>query len=263
MPRQRSENRDRALALYLEHDGKIANREIAHQLGVPEKSISGWKVKDEWRIRLNGVLQTVQRSTPKRRGAPKGSQNAKGNIGGHGGPIGNKKAVVTGEHETIAWDTLADDEKALYPAVTTDEIIAVDRTIRMYEIRERRMMRRIKQLQEGPDMVLSISVTSEMGGGQYGDADSKSDTREAAVERIQRIEDALTRVQKEKAKCIELRSKLVPPELREELERLRVEKLRAEVAKLTGTSDAPENDDGFLDALSSDASGIWEDADEE
>lgn len=99
MARQRSPNRDRAFDIFKEHNGNIQNREIANILETPEKTISGWKVKDKWNEKLNGVLQTKIRSTPKekkKRGAPKGSKNALGNKGGHGGPVGNKKAEKYG-----------------------------------------------------------------------------------------------------------------------------------------------------------------------
>lgn len=99
MARQRSPNRDRAFDIFKEHNGNIQNREIANILETPEKTISGWKVKDKWNEKLNGVLQTKIRSTPKekkKRGAPKGSKNALGNRGGHGGPVGNKKAEKFG-----------------------------------------------------------------------------------------------------------------------------------------------------------------------
>lgn len=99
MARQRSPNRDRAFDIFKEHNGNIQNREIANILEAPEKTISGWKVKDKWNEKLNGVLQTKIRSTPKekkKRGAPKGSKNALGNKGGHGGPVGNKKAEKFG-----------------------------------------------------------------------------------------------------------------------------------------------------------------------
>ncbi|HWQ41687.1 MAG TPA: terminase small subunit [Desulfosporosinus sp.] len=66
MPRQRSPERDKAFEVYKEHKGKIANREIAKQLDIPEKSISGWKVKDKWDEQINGVLQKKKQSTPKR-----------------------------------------------------------------------------------------------------------------------------------------------------------------------------------------------------
>lgn len=259
MPRQRSPERERAFELWRDSDGKRALRDIALELGVPEKSVSGWKAKDAWPNRLNGVRQMRERSTPKRKGgAPKGSRNAAGNIGGHGGPVGNKKAVVTGEHETISWDMLDADEQALYRLVSTEELAAIDRTIRVMELRERRMLKRIKGLQDGPGMVDQLATESTQTSDQLGASAATTVTREAAVDRIQRIEDALTRIQEKKGKYIELRAKLVPQEVRDQLERLRMEKLKAEIAKLTGTGgDDDEADDGFLDALSAEAEAVW------
>ena len=65
MPRVRSPNRDKAFEIYKDHNGKIANREISRTLGISEKTISGWKAKDNWNDKLNGVLQKDLRSTPK------------------------------------------------------------------------------------------------------------------------------------------------------------------------------------------------------
>ena len=81
MPRERSPNRDKAFEIYKEHGGKITNRAIADMLG-----------KDKWDEQLNGVLQTKERSTPKRHGAPPGNKNA----AGHGAPARNKNAEKHG-----------------------------------------------------------------------------------------------------------------------------------------------------------------------
>ena len=97
MARARSPNRDKAFEIYKEHGGDIANREIAKLLDISEKTISGWKVKDKWNESLNGVLQKEIRSTPKEKrnkgGQPK-NKNALGNNGG--APIKNKNAEKFG-----------------------------------------------------------------------------------------------------------------------------------------------------------------------
>ncbi|WP_083225197.1 terminase small subunit [Lysinibacillus sp. AR18-8] len=66
MARVRDPNRDKALEIYMQHDGKITNRAIAEILGVSEKTIGSWKSKskDNWKGKLNGVLQSSERSTP-------------------------------------------------------------------------------------------------------------------------------------------------------------------------------------------------------
>lgn len=261
MPRERSPNRDRAYEIWQEHNGKISNRELARVLGEKENTISNWKSRDKWNV----VLQKGERSTTKRKrrsGAPKGNKNAIGNIGGSGGPTGNKKAVVTGEYETISWDALDDTEKSLFDAVNTDEIASIDRTIRMMEIRERRMLLRIKELQNGPELTVSMNIESKQSSVQFGDSNSKTINSEASVERIQRIEEALTRLQEKKGKYIELRSKLIPRILRDEMEQLKINKLKADIAKISNSNDGEEQeDDGFMDALHAEAGEVWEDGD--
>lgn len=64
MPRQRDPRRDEAFEIWKQHNGNITNREIAQMLGVPEKTVGGWKAKDKWNEKLNGVLQKNERSTP-------------------------------------------------------------------------------------------------------------------------------------------------------------------------------------------------------
>ena len=91
MARVRSPNRDKAFEIYKESNGNIQNREIAKLLEVSEKTISGWKVKDKWNEKLNGVLQTEKRSNPLKRnkGGQPGNKNATG-------PPGNKNAEKFG-----------------------------------------------------------------------------------------------------------------------------------------------------------------------
>lgn len=105
MARVRDLNRDKAFEIYKEHNGDITNRAIAEKLGVPEKTIGSWKSKskDNWNEKLNGVLQTDERSTPKKsvkreRGAPIGNANAKGNRGNKNAsaPKQNSNALTHG-----------------------------------------------------------------------------------------------------------------------------------------------------------------------
>lgn len=67
MPRERSPNRDKAYEIYKEHNGDIKNREISKILNISEKTISGWKSKDNWSYKMNGVLQKKIQSTLKKK----------------------------------------------------------------------------------------------------------------------------------------------------------------------------------------------------
>lgn len=101
MARERSPNRDKSFEVYKKHGGKITNRAIAEELGISEKTVGGWKSKDKWDDKLNGVLQSNERSTPKKKGgASKGNQHAKGNKGG-AAPKRNSNAVTHGFFRSI------------------------------------------------------------------------------------------------------------------------------------------------------------------
>jgi uncharacterized protein YjcR len=121
-------------------------------MNVSSSTVRKWKATDKWDNELKGSAPKSKRSAPKRsngtRGAPIGNKNAKGNTGGHA-PRRNKNAVKTGEFETLMWDFLDDDEKALIAEIPTDPLIQIDMTIRELAIRQRRMMKRIKGIEEG------------------------------------------------------------------------------------------------------------------
>ena len=67
MARARSPERDKAFEMWNESGGRLPLRHIAETLGIPEKSVSGWKCKDRWEEKVSGVLQLKKRSTPKKR----------------------------------------------------------------------------------------------------------------------------------------------------------------------------------------------------
>jgi len=94
--RERNPNRDKAFDIFRSHNGNITNREIAKQLGEDEKKVAVWKQRDKWNVVQQKDENVVQQTKKRARGAPKGSKNALGNKGGHGGPVGNDKAVKHG-----------------------------------------------------------------------------------------------------------------------------------------------------------------------
>ena len=93
MPRQRNPDRDKALEIFIEHNGNITNREIAKRLNVPERTISVWKIRDKWNEKINCSTSKKKCSTTKKkRGGQPGNKNAVG----HGAPVGNKNAEKHG-----------------------------------------------------------------------------------------------------------------------------------------------------------------------
>ena len=138
----------------------------------------------------------------------KGNQNAKSNKGGHAPPK-NKNAITTGEYEKIYTDVLTEEEKELFKNYKISDIdnLLMEEYMAEYKlltIREVRMLRRIRKLEKA-DKAMTI------GHIRKKNSDGAIETvteAEATVDKIQRIEDGLTRVTEAKRKSRENMIKL-------------------------------------------------------
>lgn len=87
MARKRNPNRDKAFELYKSKDGNISPKLLAEELKESAANIRTWKNQDKWEEQL-GIKKNG-------RGAPKNNKNAVGNNGG--APGGNLNAFKNGE----------------------------------------------------------------------------------------------------------------------------------------------------------------------
>ena len=141
----------------------------------------------------------------------KGNQNAKKNKGGTGAISNNKNAVVTGEYEQIYKDVLTEEETKFYNNYTINDNdidnLLLDEYTREYKIltiREMRMLKRIKVLEEKNSDMMIASIRKKNDNG-----DTETITEAETVSKtIARIEDGLTRVQESKRKSRENMLKL-------------------------------------------------------
>ncbi|ASA21971.1 phage terminase small subunit [Paenibacillus donghaensis] len=287
MARERSPERDKAKQMWLERSGEMKLKDIAAALSIGESKVRKWKSLDHWQDDLKGNVPLESKgSAPHNRGAPKGNvnaignrggappgnQNAKGNSGGAGGPPGNKKAVTTGEHETIWMDTLTEAEQLLIEQVDTDPVIQANESLYLLTIRERRMMQRIRALMDGLSekerSVLSelkaikdaMTVHDEKTGITKTVPIIKTEMVESRIEEkefrklddIVKLEEALTRIQDKKIRAIELKNRLTDEE-----KQIRIETMQYELQMLRGGGREDVEDDGFMDALKGMAAGVW------
>ena len=258
MARARNPNRDKALEIYREHDGKITNREIAAILGEDEKVVAVWKGRDKWQ---NVVQQSKKSCTTKKRGGQPGNKNAVGH--GGTGPPGNKNAVTTGEFETLLFDCLEPEERSLADAVPADKEQLLLQEIRLLTVREYRMLRRIEDLRKAEEYYDSgepaegMTMVSRKSGIEKGKATDLKEFQ-GKLGQIQAIEDALTRVQARKQRAIEALHKFGFDDARLEIELAKVELASLKI----GGQETEEEDDGFLDALNAQAGDLWGDVDD-
>ncbi|MFJ8266803.1 phage terminase small subunit [Peribacillus asahii] len=93
MARPRNPKRDEAFRIWINSNGTKKLKEIAAELDLSDSQIRKWKNQDKWDDHLNSnVTKSKGNVTKQKRGAPKGSRNAKG----HGAPKQNQNAVTHG-----------------------------------------------------------------------------------------------------------------------------------------------------------------------
>ena len=239
---------DEAKAMYLKGVKLV---EIAHRLDLPEGTVRRWKSTHKWESERSD--RKSERSKRKR-GAQPGNKNSSG------GPPGNKKAVTTGEFETLLFDCLDLEEQRLVQAVPEDKQALLMQEIQLLTVRERRMLKRIELLRNAADEENEI-VVGETGMTAVGhkkglEKDKETDLLEyrGKLGQIQNIEDALTRVQARKQAAIDALHRYGVDDARLEIETKRLEMA---ARKLGDLDEEEQEDDGFLEALDSSAADDW------
>ena len=106
MARARSPDRDKAFEMWRDSGGTMKLKDIANALGLSDTQIRKWKNQDKWDERLNSNVTIPKSNVTKKAGAPKGNKNAVGNKGG-AAPKGNSNAVTHGFFRRI----FPDDEE--------------------------------------------------------------------------------------------------------------------------------------------------------
>ncbi len=184
-----------------------------------------------------------------------------GGAPGSGCPPGRKNALKTGEHETFWADALTPEQAQVLERIDVDPIIQIDDDIRLYSLREREMLLRIRKVSEGltekQRRVLQERRKNKEAITVYDDKTGQTEVVTVPVDKlviteleetefrpiddIIRLEEALTRVQDKKVKALKTKYEL----LGEEERRLRSEKLKVEVDKIKG--EGPSKGDTWSD----------------
>lgn len=156
----RSPERDKAFKLYQKSGKIMKNGEIADKLGVSTSLVAKWKSQDKWDAidELPKRKPNGKKSNGKKKGGQKGNINALGS----GAPLGNTNALKHGGYSAVYWDTIDDEEKSLINDMPKDEEELLIEQIRLYTIRERRIMKAITYVREQKgDQVLAYATRSE------------------------------------------------------------------------------------------------------
>jgi uncharacterized protein YjcR len=277
MPRHKSDNRLLAFEKYEQSGGSISCKEIAATLGVSDSQIRNWKAKDKWdkQIQLRNQTNTVAQSNKpqpwkegKPWGAPKGSENALGNKGGHGGPNGNDHAVKHGFFSRIFPDD--EETRAILDDIqvkSSIEILWEQIVIQYTAIARAQKIMFVKDQEDITEHLKKRKVMSDVKNtGDRSEKDYQAiETYHEEEWELQFAWDkqatfltAQSRAIKTLEGLIARYEQMLHKDLDVEEQQLRVDKLRAEIAKIKDPEGDPVEDDGFIEALQAEAiKDIW------
>lgn len=245
----------------IEDSNKISRIKKDYMAGKTYKQIA-----EKHGVTYNEVLYLVKKKQWKRESnlskVKKGNQNAKGNKGGPGAEKRNTRALKTGEYETIYDDLLTDEEKALLKQIELDDKkYQIISEIKILSIRERRILKKIQDLQNGKEMSIVRMSKSSSNNVSYRDNGTLTTTEaESTTNIIQRLEESLTRVQEAKRRYIDSYHKIETDDRKLELDLIRLE---MEAAKDDSSNNEDMKDDSFIQALNDSTEGAWNDYTEE
>ncbi|PFD76798.1 phage terminase small subunit [Bacillus cereus] len=265
MARQRSPDRNKAYEIFKEHNGDITNRKIAELLSTSEKTVSektvgGWKSKDEWIDKLNGVLHKNERSTPKKDteyskkkpGAPKGNKNAvnnrggakKGNknaIGNSGGaaPLRNGNAATHGLYRKYLPQEIYDLKEELKEAVNNDSLTIIWDSI-MLQYTQIIHAQRIMFVRDNEDMTKELrkNKLTESGFEEEWEIQFAWDKQASFL-------NAQSKAMSTLVNLIEKYDRLANTEE----QKLRIEKLKKEIAAIKVDGDTNQNTEDWKESL--------------
>lgn len=228
MARARNPDRDKAFELFKEHNGNITNREIAKILDVPERTISVWKIRDNWNEAINCSTSEKECSTTKKkRGGQPGNKNAVG----HGAPVGNKNAEKHGFFSKYL------PEEALAIAQEIQEKDPLDLLWENIVIQYTAIIRaqRIMYVKNQNDK------TIEKVGYRKGKVVGEEWEVQQAWDKQATFLKAQSRAMAELRNMIVKYDELLRSNLATEEQKLRIEKLKAEISSIKGDSEKTQD----------------------
>ena len=224
------------------------------------------KLAEKYKLTYNQVTYLIKKNKWKRESNLSlvhiGNKNAVGNSGGPGAEIGNKRAVTTGEYETILVNVLSEEEKNIYENLKIDnKRQCIEEEYKMLTIREYRILKRIKNIQDKEkDMNIERIVKRQYNSDSSNETETVTEATNV-VNPLQKLEDSLTRVQEAKRKCLDSLHKMETDDRKLELDLIRLE---IEAAREDNSNNAEDmKDDSFIKALNDATEGVWDDYSED
>lgn len=240
MAKSRSPNRDKAFEIFINHRGNITNREIAKILDEKISNISSWKRQDKWKEKI----------PPKKKGGQEGNINALKH-----GLYCNDNKISEKEHLKKYLSTA---KKNIMNSIASDGIVPEQLLKELIVQGYADLIRsdKVMQVKNSKDITKILKKTSE-GDKSYSkefEIQTALDKQATALKAKAATMQALNNLIKQYNDCLHDVS-----ELDIEERKLRIDKLKAEIAEITGDVEEEKSDDGFISALNGTAEEDWSD----
>ncbi len=225
-------------------DGLTYN-ELQNKYGITYSNLKSILQKHKWKRKSN------------RSKVQKGNKSSKGHKPSV--PKNNKNGVVTGGYESIHSEFYTEKEKIIAQKLKNiDEIEALEQQYEVLVVRERRMLERIDSLNKAnKDLTIqSITRTKVHANDIAAIPDSSVTHAELTLDKIQRIEEALTKVSDAQRRCVESINKIRMEQEKFDLELLRFER---EVSKDNEEEHNQATDNTLIEVLKASATEVWKD----
>lgn len=194
-----------------DYEAGLKYKEIAEKYDVSESTVKSWASrywkKDKVATKKRKKSQPLsKRDATNKRGGQKNNLNAAGSSKSH---LGQQNALSHGGYSSIYWDTLTDDEKELIETMPqSEEELLIDQ-LKLLTVNERRLMLAIKKVQYATDkdgniqdMIVDTAISTE-SKNYLGKQFEKTINAEHKDNRIIRLQQQLTTVQRAKTKCLD------------------------------------------------------------
>ncbi len=227
MAKEKNPLRDKAFEIFRESNGSITNREIANILEIPERTVSVWKLRDKWNDQIDcSTSKNKNCSTTKRKhgGQPK-NKNAKG----HGAPVKNKNAET---HDFFS-KYLPDETLEIMQVIQEKhplDILWENITIQYAAIVRAQKIMYVKDQKD----LTEVLKRQKESSGLNSDGWEKEYELQFAWDKHATFLQAQSRAMKTLEGMIKQYDELSRSSLATEEQKERINKLRAEVAKIKG-----------------------------
>lgn len=226
MAKPRHPNREAAKQKWLEEKGNITSSELADIYNVSATLIRKWKATDKWDEELN----------KKKKGGQPGNTNACG----HGAPKRNTNAIKDGIYASVFFDELTEREQDIRNNLPTNICDKLKMEYETLAIREKRLKDKIVELEGIADNDMQVSSSTKMISPTKTNPNKitmKMVNETSKFERIQRIEEALTKLHGRMAKVLDSMRAYEIEQQRLEIDKAKLELLKKKATGVFDTDD--------------------------